>query len=311
MYSAAQVDQMFQNWRAEGWTKEQLIVKTAEAEMDWPYVWGAVGAQCTPEKREYYMNRSAIGEKDREMIRKRCPVLSNKQGSCEGCEYFPGNARTLIDDCQGFVKQVMSRVSVSFTGGGCTSMWNNNGNWSEKGKLENMPLDKVCCVFIANGDKMDHIGIHIGQGVVIHCSVYVRKGKVPDRAWGWSHYAIPKGLSGDTPMPKHVTIRKGDSGEEVRICQEYLIRLGYNLDPYGADGKFGKKTQAVVKEFQTVSGLKADGIVGPLTWEALENAVGPEPGSKLYTVTIHHLPGPQAQALKERYDGAVEIIEEG
>ena len=112
-------------------------------------------------------------------------------------------------------------------------------------------------------------------------------------------------------MPKHVTIRKGDSGEEVRICQEYLIRLGYNLDPYGADGKFGKKTQAVVKEFQTVSGLKADGIVGPLTWEALENAVGPEPGSNLYTVTIHHLPGPQAQALKERYDGAVEIIEEG
>ncbi len=306
MNSAAQVDQFFENWRREGWSKEQLIIKTAEAEMGWPYVWGAVGAQCTPEKRTYYMNRSAIGEKDREMIKKRCPVLSNQQSACHGCEYYPGDARTLIDDCQGFVKQVMSRVSISFTGGGCTSMWNNAGNWSEKGKLENMPLDRVCCVFIANGDKMDHIGIHIGQGVVIHCSIYVRKGKVPDKAWGWSHYAIPKGLGGDTPMPQHKTLRKGDSGPDVVECQEDLLKLGYDLSPYGADGKYGNTTIREVKKFQKAMGLSADGICGPKTWEALDAAVGPSPTpvTKLFTVHIPHLTEYQADGLIATYAGS-------
>ena len=306
MNSAAQVDQLFENWRKEGWSKEQLIIKTAEAEMGWPYVWGAVGAKCTPERREYYMGRSAIGEKDREMIKKRCPVLSNKQSSCNGCEYYPNNARTLIDDCQGFVKQVMSRTGISFAGGGCTSMWNNNGNWTEKGKLENMPLDKVCCVFIANGEKMDHIGIHIGQGVVIHCSVYVRKGKVPDKAWGWSHYAIPKGLGGDTPMPTHRTLRKGYSGSDVVECQEDLLKLGYDLSPYGADGKYGNTTIREVKKFQKTSGLTADGICGPKTWEALDEAVGPSPTptTKLFTVHIPHLTEYQAEGLINSYAGS-------
>ena len=307
MNSAAQVDQMFVNWRAEGWSKEQLIVKTAEAELGWPYAWGAVGAPCTPEKREYYMGRSAIGEKDRQMIKDRCPVLSNRQSTCHGCEYYPNDARTLIDDCQGFAKNVCSRVGVTLAGGGCTSMWNNGGNWISKGTLDSLPLNRVCLVFIANGDKMDHVGIHIGQGVVIHCSVYVRKGKVPDRAWGWSHWAIPKGLEGDTPMPKHVTIRRGDSGEDVRICQELLMKAGYDVGSYGADGKFGAKTQSAVKAFQRDHGLTADGIVGPKTWEVLDPAE-PEP-SELYTVTIPHLTKSRALALIEQYAGA-EMTEE-
>jgi len=302
MNSAAQVDQFFENWRREGWSKEQLIIKTAEAEMGWPYAWGAVGAPCTPEKRQYYMNRSAIGEKDRELIRKRCPVLNGSQGTCHGCEYFPGDARTLIDDCQGFAKQVHNRVGITFAGGGCTSMWNNASNWSEKGPLANMPLDRVCLVFIANGDKMDHVGIHVGQGIVIHCSVYVRKGKVTDKNWGWSHYAIPRGLGGDTPMPQHKTLRKGDSGPDVVECQEDLLILGYDLSPYGADGKYGNTTIREVKKFQKASGLTADGICGPRTWDELDHAVGPEPpDSKLYTVTVFNLTEDAANALCAQY----------
>jgi peptidoglycan hydrolase-like protein with peptidoglycan-binding domain len=42
------------------------------------------------------------------------------------------------------------------------------------------------------------------------------------------------------------------------------------------DGMFGPITETAVVEFQTGSGLVADGIVGPLTWAALP-AGGPMP----------------------------------
>lgn len=37
------------------------------------------------------------------------------------------------------------------------------------------------------------------------------------------------------------------------------------------DGKFGPGTQQAVAAFQSVAGLEPDGVVGPLTWQALYN----------------------------------------
>ena len=112
-------------------------------------------------------------------------------------------------------------------------------------------------------------------------------------------------------MPTHSTIRRGSSGPDVVECQQDLIKLGYDLSPYGADGKFGAKTEAAVKSFQsthvdpnTGNKLKVDGIVGPASWAALDAAVGPEPGKKLYTVTINHLTNDQANTLKAQYPNA-------
>lgn len=319
MNSANQVSGLVSAWKAAGLSKPDIIVKTAQACMDWPYVWGAVGAECTPDKRRYYMGRSSIGEKDRENIQKNCPVLNGSQAECNGCKWLPYGQRVLINDCQGFAKNVFSRIGISFKGGGCTSMWNDNSNWSEKGKIENIPTDKVCLVFINEGEKMSHVGIYIGGGQVIHCSHYVRQGSCPDRSWGWSHYAIPAGLYGDTPIIKP-TLRKGDSGPYVVECQNDLISLGYDLAPYGADGKYGTKTMNAVKSFQsthvdpaTGNKLVADGICGQKTWAALDAAVGPspEPIVKLYTVTIPHLTLDQANALVNQYPGAQKTEEKG
>ena len=125
----------------------------------------------------------------------------------------------------------------------------------------------------------------------------------------WTHYAIPRGLEGDTPMPTHQTLRKGASGPDVVECQEALLALGYDLAPYGADGKYGSMTIREVKKFQKASGLAADGICGPKTWAALEDAQPgpdpkPEPAEDRYTVTIPGISLQQAEELCKEWSGA-------
>jgi peptidoglycan hydrolase-like protein with peptidoglycan-binding domain len=62
------------------------------------------------------------------------------------------------------------------------------------------------------------------------------------------------------------------TGPAVKECQTDLARHGLraSLGPAGIDGIFGQDTSATVKAFQKEKGLKIDGIVGPVTWAALE-----------------------------------------
>lgn len=304
MNSAKQMEEQIKVWKSQGLSKAQIVINQAEYMMGWPYAWGAVGKDCTPSIREQLMNRGGISPGDAELIRKRCQVLNGSASACAGCKYYPNNERTWVDDCQGFVKMLHKTVGITLAGGGCTSMWKNDANWSEKGEIANMPKDKVCCVFkyISRTGKMDHIGEHIGGGEIIHCSGEVKRGKITEK--GWTHYAIAKGMDGDVPVSKP-TLRKGSTGPYVVECQEDLISLEYDLAPYGADGKYGNKTVAAVKQFQKDHELVADGVCGPRTWEALDAAVGPQPTPiTLYTVTIQHLTIEQADELKKQYPDA-------
>lgn len=317
MNTASDVNELFNKWKKQGMTKEQLVVKTAEAELGWPYVWGASGAECTPEKRKAYAQRDVCPAGEKTQIYKTCQYYKDdgtpSGKSCGGCKFYPDNMRVLIDDCQGFVKQVCNRVGITFTGGGATSMWNGSTNWSEKGVIANIPKNRVCCVFWKNGDKMNHIGFYVGGGYVIHCSGTVKK--EPLSSLKCTHYAIPRGLGGDTPMPVYATLRRGSTGSDVTYCQECLLKLGYDLGSYGADGKYGAKTEAAIKSFQRSRGLSADGICGPRTWEALINAVGSAPAvtpaADKYTVTIPGLTLEQANALTAQYPGASKEKEGG
>jgi len=58
-------------------------------------------------------------------------------------------------------------------------------------------------------------------------------------------------------------------GAGVIRLQQILNDSG--LGPLVVDGQFGPKTEAAVKTFQGNQGLKADGIVGGLTWTDLLN----------------------------------------
>ena len=54
--------------------------------------------------------------------------------------------------------------------------------------------------------------------------------------------------------------------------QNMLISLGYNCGNSGADGDFGKNTLSALKQFQKDHNLNIDGIYGPASKTALEEA---------------------------------------
>ena len=71
------------------------------------------------------------------------------------------------------------------------------------------------------------------------------------------------------PNPGQPTIRLGASGTVVRRLQRALRRTPNLALP--VDGVFGSELETTVRDFQDGAGLAVDGIVGPVTWNALPN----------------------------------------
>jgi len=82
--------------------------------------------------------------------------------------------------------------------------------------------------------------------------------------------AVPSVPSADahpllpSPPSARPVLSLGDQGEEVKAVQRSV--------KVTVDGRFGPQTRLGVQAFQSVAGLTADGIVGPLTWAALDEA---------------------------------------
>jgi hypothetical protein len=80
-----------------------------------------------------------------------------------------------------------------------------------------------------------------------------------------------EGKFGEVPKSDVGLLNIGDRGIEVVELQRNLnLVLGFDID---ADGIFGKDTRAAVMEFQRVKGLEVDGVVGPKTRNALQQAI--------------------------------------
>ena len=66
-----------------------------------------------------------------------------------------------------------------------------------------------------------------------------------------------------------MTLKQGSSGSDVKKLQTALMSAGYDVGTAGADGIFGKKTEAAVKAYQKANGLVVDGLAGNKTLGSL------------------------------------------
>jgi N-acetylmuramoyl-L-alanine amidase len=78
-----------------------------------------------------------------------------------------------------------------------------------------------------------------------------------------------------TPAPPgaadgHATIRPGSEGRAVRDLQQRLRGLGFAIDD--PDAEYGAATEAAVRAFQTVRGIRVDGVCGAETWATLRES---------------------------------------
>lgn len=89
---------------------------------------------------------------------------------------------------------------------------------------------------------------------------------------------MPEPLPVTLPEPRP-ELSRGSMGAGVIELQH---RLGLTVD-----GIFGPETERAVRKFQGEHNLQPDGVVGPLTWNALEGHTAPTP------------PSPGAQAVTE------------
>lgn len=111
-----------------------------------------------------------------------------------------------------------------------------------------------------------------------HKEYALPSGRKPDPSFDMNTFrsSVAAILSGTVPPPVLIppfeaagtsgrpTLRRGMTGELTRQVQ---LKVGVP-----ADGNFGPKTEAAVRAFQRAHDLLPDGIVGPKTWQALDNA---------------------------------------
>ena len=284
---------------------EELIAKFQQALDDhWGYIWGTAGVMWT-EARQKQLEKTT--DKNR--------AMSRQYGSKWIGHY--------VADCSGLFcwafKQFdlpMSHISSNIFISYCTQ---NKGRLTTALKRTILPGSAVFTGETAG--KHPHVGLYIGNNEVIEAKGTINgvvKSNLTDKKW--TFYGELKEVIYDGAAPAPVpdptpgwrpTIRRGNKGADVIECQTMLTRLGYDIGKSGIDGDFGRATEAGVKAFQSDHKLVVDGVVGPMTWDALDKAIAQlneKPIEKIYSVIIRNLDKTQAEAIANNYPGA-EIIE--
>jgi cell wall-associated NlpC family hydrolase len=249
-------------------TKPEAVKDAALQRIGCPYVMGGTGKTCTPQYREA---RMAQYPNYASKIRANCPRLKGSASSCANCKWCDPETKRgkPCYDCAQLALAAMKAADIPLVSG-ANSQWTKTA-FECRGTIDELPKDRVCLVFRQDDDGlMHHVGVYLGDGTVVHARGHefgvVRQELSTVK---FTHYGVPSGLY-DGGLP---TVRRGNSGVYVKLMQDALNEHGAGID---ADGKFGKLTEAAVKQFQTQNGLKSDGICGRKTWAALGVNAAPE-----------------------------------
>jgi hypothetical protein len=225
----------------------------------------------------------------------------------------------------------LNRVALSAAGyklvSGATSQWNMD-IWAAKGAIDKLPSDsRGVSLFIQDGTKvnhMKHVAVCLGDGTEVEArgtKYGVVRRYMRDTAF--THWAYPIDLDGagtaiiepslpgyDSPAYSKPTLKRGAKGGYVAELQSRLLIHHISLKVFGVDGDFGNETLVAVKQFQGLNGLPVDGIVGPITWEALlkEPEVNQPDDPVLCSVSLINVPEDEADALLIKYPGSTKAV---
>ena len=123
-----------------------------------------------------------------------------------------------------------------------------------------------------------HIGLvtSVSPLRIVHASTEGMQVKVDKKIGKWKYWGVlaaadmaEEAAASPVQADERGLLKRGSRGEDVKVLQRALRSIGYDLV---IDGIFGRITLECVKSFQGTHGLTRDGIVGPLTWAALEEA---------------------------------------
>lgn len=241
------------------------------------YIWGTSGQiwrQCDQDALVKKYNSDPVRYKDL------------KLGAQIGSKWI-GH---IVYDCSGLTMRSGKTFGLNYAHGSNSSYRN---DCSHKGKLtKGMSLPLGAWVYTgSSASDHPHIGTYTGDGWVTEAQgtrAGVTRTKLTDKKW--TYWGLGKGITfefvpnGSTATPSekaptatsststksNPTLKKGNKGAQVTKMQKLLMKKGYKLPKFGADGDFGNETLTAVKQFQKDNGLTVDGIVGPKTWAKLE-----------------------------------------
>lgn len=84
---------------------------------------------------------------------------------------------------------------------------------------------------------------------------------------------VTENIMATRPVYPGTALRVGSSGSDVALMQSYLNAIKNGMFPslsrLSVDGKYGQRTKNTVIQYQGLSGLAQDGIIGKNTWDAI------------------------------------------
>jgi peptidoglycan hydrolase-like protein with peptidoglycan-binding domain len=97
--------------------------------------------------------------------------------------------------------------------------------------------------------------------------------------------------SGHHSLGDRIPVKRGMSGHDIKVLQDFLTRAGFKVS---VDGEFGASTEKAVKKFETAQARTVDGIMDAADIDALRTLAGEDdPGAG--TMPTQLAPGDTAQ----------------